>query len=83
MGSLGLGVTGTYEQGREPELGNAITAILISLLQTLVDKNVLSKAEARALLIKADRARGTGLVRRRCRDKNTSKWTSDAAPRCI
>ena len=41
--------------GRELELeiGNATTAILISLLQTLIDKNVLSNADVRSLLTKA------------------------------
>jgi hypothetical protein len=53
MGSLGLGLTRAYEQGRELELGNATSAILISLLHALVGKNVISNADARALLIKA------------------------------
>ena len=42
-----------YGQGRELELGNAASAVLVSLLKTLVNKNVLSNAEARALLTKA------------------------------
>jgi len=42
-----------YGQGRELELGNAATAVLVSLLRTLVDKNVLSNADARNLLTKA------------------------------
>ncbi len=42
-----------YGQGRELELGNATSAVLISLLRTLVDKNVLSNTEARVLLAKA------------------------------
>ena len=42
-----------YGQGRELELGNATSAILISLLQTLVYKGVVSNAEVRALLTKA------------------------------
>lgn len=42
-----------YGQGRELEIGNATSAILISLLQTLIDKGVLSTAEVRALLTKA------------------------------
>jgi hypothetical protein len=42
-----------YGQGRELEIGNATSAILISLLQTLVDKDVLSNGEVRALLTKA------------------------------
>ncbi len=41
-----------YGRGRELEIGNATSAILISLLQTLLDKNVLSNAEVRALLTK-------------------------------
>jgi len=35
-----------YGKGRELELGNATTAILISLLKTLVDKSVLSNTGA-------------------------------------
>lgn len=42
-----------YGQGRELEIGNATSAILISLLQVLVEKDVLSGAEVRALLTKA------------------------------
>ncbi len=42
-----------YGRGRELELGNATSAILISLLRTLIDKNVLSNAEVRVLLSKA------------------------------
>jgi len=42
-----------YGQGRELELGNATSAVLVSLLKTLVEKNVLSDDEARALLTKA------------------------------
>lgn len=42
-----------YGQGRELEIGNATSAILISLLQTLIDKDVLSNSEVRALLTKA------------------------------
>lgn len=42
-----------YGKGRELEIGNATGAILISLLQTLVDKDVLSNGEVRALLTKA------------------------------
>jgi len=42
-----------YGKGRELEIGNAASAILISLLRTLVDKHVLSNNEARALLAKA------------------------------
>ncbi len=42
-----------YGQGRELELGNAASAVLVSLLKTLVNKNVLSNAEARVLLTKA------------------------------
>lgn len=42
-----------YRQGRELEIGNATSAILISLLQALVDKDVLSNSQVRALLTKA------------------------------
>jgi len=42
-----------YGQGRELEIGNATSAILISLLKSLIDKDVLSNAEVRALLTKA------------------------------
>jgi len=42
-----------YGQGRELELGNAASAVLISLLKTLVNKNFLSNAEARGLLTNA------------------------------
>ena len=42
-----------YGKGREIEIGNATSAILISLLRTLVDKHVLSNTEARAVLTKA------------------------------
>ena len=34
-----------YGKGRELEIGNATSAILISLLRTLVDKHVLSNTE--------------------------------------
>ena len=42
-----------YGQGREIELGNATSAVLISLLRSLIDKDVLSNTEVRALLSKA------------------------------
>jgi hypothetical protein len=42
-----------YGQGRELEIGNATSAILISLLKSLIDKNVLSNGDVRALLTKA------------------------------
>jgi len=42
-----------YGKGRELEIGNATSAILISLLRALVDKRVLSNTEARAVLTKA------------------------------
>ena len=42
-----------YGEGRELQIGNATSAILISLLQTLVDKHVLSNTEIRAVLTKA------------------------------
>lgn len=42
-----------YGKGRELEIGNATGAIVISLLQVLIDKDVLSNSEVRALLAKA------------------------------
>ena len=42
-----------YGQERELEIGNATSAVLISLLQTLVDKDVVSNTDVRALLTKA------------------------------
>jgi hypothetical protein len=42
-----------YGRGRELEIGNATSAVLISLLQTLVEKGVVSNTEIRALLAKA------------------------------
>jgi hypothetical protein len=42
-----------YGKGRELEIGNATSAILFSLLRALVDKRVLSNAEARAVLTRA------------------------------
>jgi hypothetical protein len=42
-----------YGKGRELELANATSAVLVSLLKALVDKNVLSNTEARVLLTKA------------------------------
>lgn len=35
------------------EIGKASSAVLISLLKTLIDKNVLSNADVRALLTRA------------------------------
>jgi hypothetical protein len=40
-------------QSRELEIGNAASAVLVSLLKTLIDKDVLSNADVRALLSKA------------------------------
>ena len=42
-----------YGKGRELEIGNATSAILISLLRTLIDKGVVINTEVRALLTKA------------------------------
>ena len=42
-----------YGQGRELELANAANAVLVSVLKTLVSKDILSNAEARILLTKA------------------------------
>ena len=39
-----------YGQGRELEIGNATSAVLISLLQTLVAKGVVSNVEVRAII---------------------------------
>jgi hypothetical protein len=47
-----------YGKGRELEIGNATSAILISLLRTLIDKHVLSNTEVRAVLTKAATALG-------------------------
>jgi hypothetical protein len=41
------------DQRRELQIGTATSAILVSLLQTLVAKEVLSNAEVRGLLTKA------------------------------
>jgi hypothetical protein len=42
-----------YGKGRELEIGNATSAVLISLLRTLIDKDMLSNVDVRALLTKA------------------------------
>jgi hypothetical protein len=42
-----------YGQGRELEIGNATSAILVSLMRMLIDKDVLSDTEVRVLLTKA------------------------------
>ncbi len=42
-----------YGQGRELEIGNATSAIVISLLSTLIDKDLLSNNDVRILLSKA------------------------------
>jgi hypothetical protein len=42
-----------YGQGRELEIGNATSAILISLLKALIDKDILSNGKVRALLSSA------------------------------
>lgn len=42
-----------YGQDRELALANATNAVLVSLLKTLINKNILSNAEARILLTKA------------------------------
>jgi len=47
-----------YGKGRELEIGNATSAIVISLLHAVVDKRVLSNSEARAVLTKAATALG-------------------------
>lgn len=41
------------EQSRELDMANAAGAVLVSLLKALVDKNVLTSAEVRALLTRA------------------------------
>jgi hypothetical protein len=42
-----------HGQVRDPETGKATTAVLVSLLKTLIEKDVLSNAEVRALLTRA------------------------------
>lgn len=42
-----------YGSGRELEICNAVSAVLVSLLKSLVDKKVLSNAEVRILLADA------------------------------
>ncbi len=41
------------ENSRNHDVGHALTAVTVSLLRTLVRKNVLSNADVRALLSKA------------------------------
>ena len=41
------------DQRRELQIGTATSAVLVSLLQTLVDKGILSNSEVRGLLTKA------------------------------
>jgi hypothetical protein len=53
MGKRSIWSDRMYGRERELEIGNATSAILISLLQTLVDKGVVSNADVRALLTKA------------------------------
>lgn len=42
-----------YRQGRELDIGHAASAVLVSLLKTLIAKNLLSNADVRTLLTKA------------------------------
>jgi len=42
-----------HGQGHEPKSANATSAVLVSLLKTLVDKNVLSNSDVRILLTRA------------------------------
>jgi hypothetical protein len=42
-----------YGRGRELEIGNATSAILISLLRALVGKDMLTNDEVRAVLTRA------------------------------
>ena len=42
-----------YGKGRELEIGNATSAIVISLLRTLIDKDLLTNSDIRVLLTKA------------------------------
>ena len=44
---------GMHGQVPDLEIGKASSAVLISLLKTLIDKNVLSNADVRALLTRA------------------------------
>jgi hypothetical protein len=48
-----------YGQGRELEIGNATSAILITLLQVLIEKDALTNVEVRALLTKAASSLGS------------------------
>jgi len=42
-----------YEKGRDIDVGNATSAIVISLLRALAEKNLLTNAEIRAVLKRA------------------------------
>jgi hypothetical protein len=42
-----------HGQIRDPKIGAANSAIIVSLLKALIDKNVLSNADVRALLTRA------------------------------
>ena len=42
-----------YGRGRELDIGNATSAVLNSLLQALAEKDLLTNAEIRAVLMKA------------------------------
>lgn len=42
-----------YKKGREIDIGNATSAVLISLLRALAEKDLLTNAEIRAVLKEA------------------------------
>jgi len=42
-----------YREAREHEIGQAVSVVVVSLMRTLVLKDVLSNADVRALLTKA------------------------------
>ncbi len=49
----GTGREQALHEDRAPELAIAANAIVLSLLQTLLDKNLLSNTDVRALLMRA------------------------------
>ena len=53
MARVGPEGSAMYGKGRELEIGNATSAILMSLLRTLADKNLLTNMDIRAVLTRA------------------------------
>jgi hypothetical protein len=53
LGHMSRQERGMHGQVPDLEIGKACNAVLISLLKTLIDKNVLSNADVRALLTRA------------------------------